>query len=123
MPWNIKLNDEKKIVELAYFGVVSADDLNKALAAALKLSKENEIKLFLADCSQMIGGHSVTDLYYLATIYEASGFTRDMKEALLMPAMQSTHEQVKFYETTCLNNGFNVRIFNEVGEAINWLTS
>ncbi|MFA7419688.1 MAG: hypothetical protein WCZ90_08370 [Melioribacteraceae bacterium] len=121
MPWDAKYNDEHNLVELIYKGKVTPVDLQEALLAAVKLANENNSILFFADCSEMEGGHSVVDLYGLISLYESVGLQHRMKEALLLPSLKSPKEDVKFYETACLNKGFNVKVFSQKEKALTWL--
>ena len=120
MAWYIKHNGDEKIIELTYSGIVSPPELQDALSAAMSCSKKEGTTFFLADCTDMAGGHSITDLYFLISLYEMHGL-RGMKEAVILPALKSTFEQVRFYETTCLNRGFDVKIFSNHQDAIAWL--
>ena len=122
MPWKAKYNDKHNFVELVYLGKVTPQELHQALVAAVSLSKENNTQLFLADCTEMEGGHSVIDLYSLISLYDNIGLKLGMREALLMPSMQSPKADVEFYETACLNKGYNVRIFTDLDSAVKWLT-
>lgn len=121
MAWAANYNHELDVVELIYKGKVTPADLHEALLAAAKLARENNSILFLADCSEMEGGHSVVDLYGLISLYESVGLHLKMKEALLLPLMKSPKEDVKFYETSCLNKGFNVKVFSQKEKALTWL--
>lgn len=123
MPCDIKLNKNYKIIELTYYGIITPKELKDAFDAAVSLSMKEGSTLFLADCTEMVGGHSVIDLYALISIFESSGLGRGMKEALLLPSLKSSINDVKFYETACLNRGFNVKIFQNVDDALKWLSN
>ncbi|MCX7098902.1 MAG: STAS/SEC14 domain-containing protein [Methylococcales bacterium] len=120
MAWTTKLNNN--IIELAFIGTVSATELKEALLASNTLSKDNNTLLILADCSTMLGGHTLADLYYIISLFESLDL-RKMKEALVLPNLDSSKEQVKFYETACLNRGFDVKIFPDTDTALAWLKS
>jgi hypothetical protein len=120
VPWNINLL-ENKIIELTYSGSISPQELKEAFDASLLLAEKEKILLFLADCTNMIGGHSVVDLYSIITLLESTGLSRRIKEALLLPSLRSSVAEVKFYETACLNRGFNVKIFLNREDALAWL--
>lgn len=122
MTWNIKFNSKFKFIELSYVGLVSPAELNEALLAAAALSKEKQTLDFFADCSELAGGHSIMDLYALISLFESTG-VRGLKEAIIFPSLQATIEDVKFYETACLNRGYNVRVFANRQEALTWLTT
>jgi hypothetical protein len=121
MAWAASYNNDHNLAELIYEGKVTPADLHEALLAAVKLARENNSILFLADCSEMEGGHSVVDIYGLIALYESVGLQLKMKEALLLPLLKSSKEDVKFYETACLNKGFNVKVFSSKDKALAWL--
>jgi hypothetical protein len=123
MAWKTNLVENPSYIEVTYSGKVSPEELFKALENAVLLSRENKIILFLADLTEMIGGHSVFDLYGIISIYETLKLDAKAKEAIIMTSLQDTVDEIKFYETTCKNRGFNVRIFKQREEAISWLVS
>lgn len=104
-----------------YSGSVSPEELKDAFIAAVILSKKENTTMFLADCTKMAGGHSLIDLYSLITLLESIGIGRKMKEALILPFLKSSVKDVNYYETACLNRGFNVKIFQNSQDAIAWL--
>ena len=120
LAWSLKFNSELKIIELIYSGLVSPSELNDAFVAASSLLKKEQTSLALADCSKMVGGHSITDLYFLIILYESNDL-RGMKEAIILPSLKATIEEVKFYEMACLNMGYTVKIFSNVEDATTWL--
>jgi hypothetical protein len=121
MPWKAKINESDRFIELTYSGIVTPDELQEALLAAVTLSKDHRTDLFFADCSSMAGGHSIADLYFLISAYPAAGARHGVKEALLLPRMESPAEEVRFYETACLNKGYTVKVFSEKHDALDWL--
>jgi hypothetical protein len=123
MPWSIKFNQDKRIIEITYSGTVTPQELHEAFLEAKTISSKHGTILFLADCTDMVGGHSVVDLYYLIALYEQNDLRNRIKEAIVLPSMKSPREEVQFYETACLNKGFNVKIFSDTTEAITWLAS
>lgn len=123
MPYEVKLNADDQIIDLTYSGIVTPSELKTAFDEALLISLQNGIQTFFADCTTMVGGHSVIDLYFLISLYESCGLPRGSKEALLLPSLKSSAEEVKFYETACLNQGYNIKIFTDSNEAFTWLKS
>ncbi len=122
MPYDIKFNNDQKIIELTYAGLVTPPELVEALEETAILSRSSGVTRFLADCTTMVGGHSVFDLYALISLYESIGVPRGMKEAILLPSLESPIEDVKFYEIACFNKGYNVRVFKNIRDALSWLT-
>jgi hypothetical protein len=123
MPWKTNLVQNPGYIEVTYTGKVTPEELYLALENAVLLSRESNIILFLADLTEMIGGHSVFDLYGVISIYETLNMDAKAKEAIVMTSLQDTVDEIKFYETTCKNRGFNVRVFKLKEEAISWLVT
>ena len=107
---------------LIYSKLVTPQELLEAFHAALALGNEKRNWRYFADLTDMEGGHSVLDLYGLIDLFEAKNMPRTMREAILMPTLSSTHEEVRFYETTCVNRGFFIRVFTRREDALAWLT-
>lgn len=121
MPWKITVLSEFPIIETRYEGILTQGELSEAVRETLALGRVNSTALFLGDCTALAGGHSVVDLYLLADSIMASGIGHTLKEALLLPELPGSAENVRFWETTCYNRGFRVRIFQERSQALEWL--
>jgi hypothetical protein len=121
MPWTARLNAGAAIVEIVYVGVLTRDDLTIAALETLELARDHDTWRILGDCTQLAGGHSITDLYFLAESIAASGFGSRIKEAVLLPALPAAADDVQFWETTCSNRGLRVRVFSQRDLALQWL--
>jgi len=121
MPHEIKVNKQYDLVEIAYIGLITPGELVAVVEETMVLARGNGILKFFADCTTMIGGHSITDLYGLISLYESIGVPHGMKEAILLPALTSAAADVRFYETACYNKGYNVKVFKNSKDALNWL--
>jgi hypothetical protein len=121
MGWQIKNLSEHPIIEIIYSGTLSSVDLFEAAIGALELGKKLETFNFLADCRNLSGGHTLFDLYDLSDDTANFFKTYPAKEALLLPSTESNIDKVRFWETTCINRGMNVKIFNDRDSAIAWL--
>jgi hypothetical protein len=121
MPWTARLNSDARIVETTYSGVLTRDDLTSAALETLEVARNSDIWLLLGDCTQLEGGHSITDLYFLAESIATSGLGGRIKEALLLPELPAAAEDVQFWETTCSNRGLRVKVFSQRDLAVKWL--
>ncbi|MFZ2726764.1 MAG: hypothetical protein WAX77_10975 [Methylococcaceae bacterium] len=101
--------------------MVSSSDLSDSAHATLELVKTHEIYRIFCDCTQLEGGHSITDLYLLADAIMTSGIAHKLKEAVLLPNLPTPIENAKFWENTCFNRFIVVRIFDDKGYATQWL--
>ena len=123
MPWKTNYNEAEKYIELTYSGIVTPEELFMAFENSMRLSKEHNTLLYLADCLEMVGGHSVIDLYGLIGLFDQLNISIDSKEAVLMKSLQNSAKEIEFYETACRNRGFNVKLFTNRDEALDWLTA
>jgi len=121
MPWRTSVHPDLPIVETCYSGVLSQPELATAISETLALAHARGLNLFLGDCTALVGGHSVVDLYFLADALAASGLGHTIKEAVLLPGLPDSAENVRFWETACYNRGFKVKIFLDRESAIKWL--
>ena len=121
MPWKVQIHPDSGIVETEYSGVLSPVDLGKAVQETIETGRTSGAVLFLADCTGLLGGHSLFDLYGLADLLVSLGFENQFKEAVVMPDLDAPTENVRFWETVCLNRGLQVRIFADRAGALEWL--
>lgn len=121
MAWKVTLVEDQKFIEIKYSGVVTADELNDTFNATLAVVRKTGILRFYADCSEMTKGHSILDLYYLIDLYGKEEVSISFKEAILLPLPHPNKDEVRFYETACLNRGYLVKIFSTRDEALSWL--
>jgi hypothetical protein len=121
MNWQTAFQDEDKTVHVTYSGMVSRLELSAAAQSALELSLKHGTNRVLTDCTAMHGGHSVADLYFLSD-WLVSVKAYRMREAVLMPVEAAFNELVQFWQTTCTNRGLNVRVFDKLESARQWLT-
>jgi hypothetical protein len=123
MPWNLETFDHegRPILETHYAGVLPPGDLAAAVQATMAHASTMAEPLLIGNCSALAGGHSPFDLYDLADMLAASGLSERLKEAVLMPALPKPLDDVRFWETACLNRGIRVRIFTDRRDALAWL--
>ena len=121
MAWNTELSSDGAYVGVTYDGYVTPGELLKCFDATVALVTKHDQWHIFTDTTALQGGHSVTDLYYLADAILATGHGSKIREAVLMSALPDTAEKVRFWETTCANRGLRVRIFTDRGEALGWL--
>ncbi|NTU70448.1 MAG: hypothetical protein HGB10_01285 [Coriobacteriia bacterium] len=121
MPWSVEYHPDSRIIETRYEGVMSPEELTLAVQTTIEAAHTNGTSLLFGDCSELSGGHSLADLYFLAESV-LPALTEGAREAVLMPHHGESTEKVEFWETTCRNRGIHVRIFKERAEALAWLT-
>ena len=122
MPWRSQLLQAHPIIETSYSGLLGKDELFDAFRATVALAQASGTTRFLADCTLLEGGHSIVHLYTLVDTLMSSGADLGaLREAVLLPALPGSAEDVRFWETACLNRGLRVKVFQDRPSAIAWL--
>jgi hypothetical protein len=121
MPWHAHLVPGVSVIETSYAGILSAHELGAAIEQTMALVRAHGITRLLADCTTLEGGHSIVDLFSFVEKVASTDGADALKEALLLPGLASSEQNVRFWETACLNRGINCRIFSDKSTALEWL--
>jgi hypothetical protein len=123
MAYTVQYNPALQIVELRYTGRLTAQEARESTSEAIALGKENGDADALVDATKAEVATSVFDLYDLPNRqYAAQGMNRRVRVAVIPPRIPKDEEAVRFYETACLNRGWQVRLFPSRDAAVEWLT-
>ena len=120
MEWKFVINDENKYLEVITSGVADVDSsLNMATSIASEM-KSHQFKKVLIDhrnLSGVIG--STMDIYNRPKALKDSGAEFGSKIAEII---KPEHVKLfRFFETVCVNRGFQVSIFQDKEKALSWL--
>lgn len=121
MPWTIKYLEEHQIVETTYDGKLSGREIKEAGRASLSLAAQKNTILYLGDCTTLQPSRSLFDIYEIVKFLLDLKPNRFSKEAILLPKVELSANQMRFYETLGRNRGFEVCVFEDREEAIRWL--
>lgn len=121
MPWNVTFHPDTRIIETTFAGLLTPDELKAAVMATLHECHSRDVPLLLADCSQLQGGHSIVDLYEMASAVASSAVVGNLREAVLVPASAVAADSVRFWETAAGNRGITVQLFQDRASAVAWL--
>lgn len=122
MSHSVEFHPDLGVVETVYAGALSRAELETAVKETIDVGREHNAFRYLADCRTLEGGHSLVDLYNMASLVEASGINLDgLREAVLLPDSAGAVDNVSFWESTSFNRGLNVKLFKDRDEALNWL--
>ena len=112
---------DEGIVRVRLTGPQTLADYRKQTEDALKLARRKKVSLFLVEDQQARNTASVLELFAMPAMYEELGAPRSAKVGIVMPHNSPSAADIRFYETVCVNRGFNVRIFATERQAIEWL--
>lgn len=93
MPWQVRIHDDRPVVELHYSGRLGMPELRESLKATQAALVRAGTALLLTDCRLIEGGHSMTDLYDLMEEVTGSGMRGHLREALLLPRNPGDQER------------------------------
>ena len=124
MPWSVKPYPELGLIETVYSGRITDDDIKASTMKAIAVSNESGIGKFLSDLTD-VETHDLSTLKLYEQPEHWKGLRAKGKNrlALIVPDSKEIINAAAFYETVSRNRGWNVQIFSERQEAIDWLLS
>lgn len=111
-------NSEYDCVESIYNWTLTINQLIDADKTLHELSVKHNVFIHLVDLTNCKNQISDTDLYKHADNLK-SRWPRSMKVAMVVS--KEIESDVHFYETVCVNRGWNVKIFLNRNAALEWL--
>ena len=123
MAYTLEYNHTLKIIELIYTGQYTSQESRESTSKTIALGKEHSYPNTLVDAKEMEFVASLSDLLRLPDYqYPKEGASRKSRVAVLPPSNPKYDEAAHFYENACLNRGWQVRLFQNRDDAIQWLT-
>ena len=129
MPFTITYNLETGFVEAKVQGTISFDEIKEIYSKYVQTTMENESFLYLADYREATLDLSTTELYdlpkILSDIVAPLGINVHKLRRAAVIAKGLKGKQLGdygFYETVTLNRWQNTKLFEDMDEAIKWLS-
>lgn len=124
MAWRIEFEENRSVICLTFAGRVSDKDMRDASIAAISMIEERSTRNIMSDFTDVAQlDMSVIDVFELPKSYKALGLSGPFREAIVSPKQSPVRESVDFYETVCVNRGYDVRTFELRAPALDWLAS
>ena len=121
MTWDVRYLDDTNIIYIVNKGASTNQDYEEQTIKALELAKEHNTHLFLTDNSEATNKAAILEIFYLPALYDKLGAYKINKLGVIVPNTPYKNEDYKFYETLCKNRGWNVKLFHDKDDAIEWL--
>lgn len=121
MPLEIKFDPAEGIIESIFTGDIGFEELESEAYQTIELSKNHKVNKFLCDGRKAVVSQSIVAALDLERISEQEQVDRLSKIAIIAPESPETLHFAKFYETACLNRGWNVSVFEDRESAAAWL--
>ena len=121
MSYTIEYLEKEEIGLITNTGAFTYEDFMKQTREALEVSRVKKCKKFLVDCTLMTFQSQTMPLYETTAFYDEIGAPKENKIALVVPAGAKIEADLRFYETVCVNRGWQVKIYSDRESAMHWL--
>lgn len=123
MDWRVEYLGNYHIVELHMIGMITGPDLMASVADRIALGRETGVSNFIVNSEKLLAHQAaVTDVLDLPIVkYREEDMDRSSRMAVLRPLDPDSAWLADFYETVCVNRGWNAHICADRESAIRWL--
>ncbi|MEJ2640361.1 MAG: hypothetical protein P8010_12375 [Desulfosarcinaceae bacterium] len=121
MEFTTQYNPDLGLVQCTLVGPVPADEIVNIQVEAIRLAREKGTRLFLIDNSRWEASLSLLDIYKWPRLYKEMKVNRSYRLAMILSDDPTAQKAIKFYETVCRNRGWEVAVFKQRREALDWL--
>ncbi len=121
MAWKIDLDAEQGFIHTIYSGIVTKSDILDSTTETLKMLSGKGPQKFLSEWIDSSSTLTTTEIYAIPGEWEDAEANRGSVLALVVPDNPKSLQDAKFYENTCVNRGWRVRVFTQRNDAIEWL--
>ena len=118
MPDEIRVDEDRIIIDVHSYGMVSKEDIAESIAKIRQIIDETRINKILVDTTKQEAMPCTIDIFELF-----STLPREFKVALLVEQTQATARDIRFVETVCINRNTLTKIFQEEEQAVQWLNN
>lgn len=123
MPYTVERDPERELVSIVFFGDVGIEDVCQAREKAWDLAQSEGWYRFFTRFEDARVQIETGDLINPQLHYEAIGMHRAMRSALLVPRDVRIAEDATVHEYMANRNQWQVRVFFDRVQAMEWLMS
>jgi hypothetical protein len=118
--WKIVVNDEPRYIEVITSGIADNDDSLEMAKAITSTMRTNRITKALIDHRNVVSvTGNVVDIYERPKLFKIIGAILKIKIAEIINPEHLEH--FHFLETVCVNQGYQISIFQDKEQALAWL--
>jgi hypothetical protein len=123
MPSTVEYRPSEGLICIITRGALTMEDYVASTREVSRLIAEHGVHNCLIDGTELRNQATPIEIYSLPKLYLETGIPRTVRVAFLVSDQSYPMEDIRFYETVCLNNGYHVRIFSDNNAALSWLAS
>jgi len=102
----------------SFVGTLDQETLKEYAKEVAKTASKHDFRHFLNDLREAEVDFSSIEIINIPGIFHAAGLDISRRRAIIVP---NNLEDYRFFETVANNRGFNVKLFTDLNEAMNWL--
>jgi hypothetical protein len=121
MPEVVTVREDLEIIEVRSYGETSKDELARSRKEVSDIMHEQGIRKVLVDARDLTTLPSTFPLFLFGKSFAEADILRTMMMAVVKS--KKTTKDVTFIETVARNRGVDMRIFDSMDAAIDWLTA
>ena len=123
MPYTINHEPALGILEVKFYGAITAPILRESNAECIAMQKRTGATGFLVDADGWELTAPMVDVYELpAKFYQQENLDRRTRIAILQPKTERSGQAANFFLDVCHNRGWHARIFADRAAAMEWLS-
>ena len=121
MTWQVQYLPDQGIILIKNSGDITYQDFRDEIREVAALSEARQVFHILSDDTEMHASIGTVDIYEFPNLYREAGLPMSSRIAVLVSTEDTGIDDFKFYETVCLNRGYQSRIFFRYEDALEWL--
>jgi len=118
MAFTVYYDDDLKCIVGFFVGRLDLESSQEYIQEVLRVLAERNCNHFLSDLREAELALSTAQIYDLPETLDALGLHHCMRRAILV---RRRTPDMDFYETTSINRGYQVRVFDRQESAVEWL--
>jgi hypothetical protein len=119
MPEVVSIDKKNKIILVRSWGAVTYEDLSSTREKVFELFSKKGLYKVLVDAREQTSIITISETYDFSESIGNDPRSREIKWAIV--PSKHTIEQASFLETTSLNRGLNVKLYDSIDSAMKWL--
>jgi hypothetical protein len=122
MPWSLTYHPELPVIEVAYDGPTSAQDLQESTSHLIRIEHEQGINRFVVDTRRMALEARLLDVHEIPSRqYVEEDADPDGRVAVILSASALERDAALLFRDTCRMRGWQVEVFESREQCLDWL--
>ena len=118
MRFEITYNQEHNFLMGKFIGDLNSENAKVYMNEIERAAKKHDCKRFINDLREATILLSIGDFYNAPARMATGAFGRSWRRAIVV---KQKLDKLDFFETTSANQGFYVKVFEDMDEALKWL--